>query len=162
MTFLNLTLSSFHLRIKYSKTIQFGQRVLTLPYVTCEDNRLCPVRALLAHIGRSKLHPSRPLFNYVCDGKEIHFSNAYFMKRLRVILRRFGHPASDISCHSFRRGGASLAYMVGLSATDIKLRGDWRSNAFESYLCVSQSTALQSAVSLSAGAVSLARASKLL
>ena len=47
--------------------------------------------------------------------------------------------------------------MVGLSATDIKLRGDWRSNAFEQYLCVSKSTALHSAKSLSAGALSLAR-----
>jgi hypothetical protein len=154
---LNLTLSSFLLRIRFSKTIQFGQRVLSLPYVTCDDSRLCPVRAVLAHIGRSKLLPSRPLFNYVVEGREVQFSNAYFMKRLRDILRCFGHPASEISCHSFRRGGASLAYMVGLTATDIKLRGDWRSNAFERYLCVSQTTALQSAKSLSAGAVSLAR-----
>ena len=43
------------------------------------------------------------------------------MKRLRDLLRRTGNNASDISCHSFRRGGASLAFQVGLSATDSKL-----------------------------------------
>ena len=154
---MDLTLSSFQLQIKYSKTIQFGQRILSLPYVVCDDTRLCPVRAILSHLGRSKLQPSRPLFNYVSGLQEVHFSTAFFMKKLRSTLVQAGHPASDISCHSFRRGGASLAYMVGLSATDIKLRGEWRSNAFEQYLCVSKSTALQSAKSLSAGALSLAR-----
>jgi hypothetical protein len=150
----SLTLQSFTVMIRFSKTIQFGQRVLSLPYVGCADFRLCPVRALLSHIGISPLPPSRPLFNYVQSGAEIHFSNAFFMLRLRTGLRATGYPASDISCHSFRRGGASLAYEVGLTATDIKQRGDWRSNAFEQYLTVGRSPTLQSARLLSRGAVS--------
>jgi hypothetical protein len=139
-------------QIRFSKTIQFGQRVLELPYIFCSDLRLCPVRALLSHFGFSPLSQSRPLFNYVENGTERFFSNAFFMLRLRAGLRATGHPASEISCHSFRRGGASLAYEVGLSATDIKQRGDWRSNAFERYLCVRPITTYVSASLLSQGA----------
>jgi hypothetical protein len=152
----NFSLNSFFVNIRFSKTIQFGQRVLSLPYVSCADVRLCPVRALLTHLGTSSLGLSRPLFNFVLNGVEIQFSNAMFMKKLRDQLRLTGHPASQISCHSFRRGEASLAYMVGLSATDIKLRGDWKSNAYERYLCIAPSTALQSACALSSGVCSLA------
>jgi hypothetical protein len=39
----SLTLQSFSVLIRFSKTIQFGQRVLSLPYVSCADPRLCPV-----------------------------------------------------------------------------------------------------------------------
>jgi hypothetical protein len=149
-----LTLQSFTVLVRFSKTIQFGQRVLSLPYVSCSDVRLCPVRALLSHLGFSPLPQSRPLFNFVLNGSEVHFSNAFFMLRLRNGLRATGFPASEVSCHSFRRGGASLAYEVGLTATDIKQRGDWRSNAFEQYLTVGRSTTLNSAKLLALGAVS--------
>ena len=101
---LNLNLSSFLLRIRFSKTNQFGQRVLTLPYVMCGDFRLCPVRALLTHFGASKLSELRPLFNFVEQGLEKFFSHAFFMSQLRVSLRRSGNNAVDISCHSFRWG----------------------------------------------------------
>jgi hypothetical protein len=147
-----ITLQSFAVRIRFSKTIQFGQRVLELPYVFCTDTRLCPVRALLIHLGKSPLPQSRPLFNFLDKGIEFFFTNSFFMLRLRSGLRATGHPASEISCHSFRRGGASLAYEVRLSATDIKQRGDWRSNAFERYLCVRPTSTLNSAKLLSMGA----------
>jgi hypothetical protein len=151
---IELSLSSFSILVRYSKTIQFGQRVLTLPYVACEDHRLCPVRAMLRHFGMSKIANTRPLFNFVQSEVEVSFSNAFFMKRLRDLLRLTGHPASSISCHSFRRGGASLAYLVGMSATDIKQRGDWKSNAFECYLTIAPAASLHSARLLSTGAAS--------
>ena len=148
----DVSLHSFSVLIRFSKTIQFGQRVLTLPYVACSDIRLCPVRALLTHLGFSVLTKSRPLFNYQEAGVERFFLNSFFMYRLLSGLRATGHPASEISCHSFRRGGASLAFEVGLSSTDIKQRGDWWSNAFEQYLCVGHTSTMNSARLLSLGA----------
>ena len=149
-------LDSFNLPIRHSKTIQFGQRVFSLPYTASSDIRLCPVRALLRHLGTSKLPQGRPLFNFVESGKEIFFSHKVFMSRLKDILRQTGHPATEISCHSFRRGGASLAFEVGLNATQIKMRGDWRSSAYERYLFVSNDVALDSSRLLVIGAGQLA------
>jgi hypothetical protein len=57
----NFTLSSFTLSVRHSKTIQFGQKVHVLPFVQCVDARLCPVRALLRHLGFSRLACDTPL-----------------------------------------------------------------------------------------------------
>jgi integrase len=141
----NFSLSSFFVTIKHSKTIQFGQRVHVLPFVACPDTRICPVRGLLRHFGVSPLPKTAPLFNYVVGSGEVNFSHAFFVKRLRKALLDIGENPKEISCHSFRRGGATLAYMAGLSAADIKLRGDWASSAYERYLCVSNDMALVSA-----------------
>lgn len=149
---INLNLHSYNLQIRHSKTIQFGQRVLTLPYVRCDDHRLCPVRALLTHFGHSKLHGSYPLFDYVVSDTVKQFTHSFFMQKLRKILKQTGNNATDISCHSFRRGGATLAYQVGLSPVDIKLRGDWKSSAYERYLCIAPENAFNSAHSLCIGA----------
>ena len=149
------TLSSFLITVKNSKTIQFGQRVHTLPFVSCVDSRICPVRALLKHLGASPLPLTAPLFDYLVGSAQINFSHSFFVKRLRKCLIEVGESPKDISCHSFRRGGATLAFMAGLSAADIKLRGDWASNAYEKYLCVSNEHALRSAQTLVSFAATL-------
>jgi hypothetical protein len=147
----DFNLTSFRLSIRYSKTIQFGQRVLILPYEACSDKRLCPVRALLVHLGVSPLTSSRPLFNFIENGHEKFFSHAMFVRRLRSGLIGSCFDSSEMSCHSFRRGGATLAFECGLSPIQIKLRGDWRSNAFEKYLSVSIESEVASAKSLVCG-----------
>jgi hypothetical protein len=45
---------------------------------------------------------------------------------------------------------------VGMSAIDIKLRGDWKSNAFEKYLVVAPETSFASIISLTSGASEIA------
>jgi integrase len=148
----DLTLSSFSLLIKKIKTIQFGQRLLTLHYVSSSDIRQCPVRAVMKHLAVSKLSSTAPLFDFLQDGSQVSFSHALFIKRLKSGLLRSGNKASNISCHSFRRGGATLAFSVGMSAIDIKLRGDWKSNAFERYVTVAPESSLASVRTLTSGA----------
>jgi hypothetical protein len=154
---IDLSLTSFSIVIKQSKTIQFGQRQLVLPYVSSSDYRLCPVKAMLKHLGLSKLSCSSPLFNYVEAGTECVFNHVLFVKRLKKGLLLTGHNATELSCHSFRRGGATLGFALGLSAIDIKLRGDWRSNAYEKYLMVSMDANVSSVSTLTEGAAAFAR-----
>jgi hypothetical protein len=85
------------------------------------------------------------------------FSHLFFVNRLKNGLKATGHQASDISCHSFRRGGVTLAFALGLFAIDIKLRGDWRSNAFQKYLFVTPEANLSAVRTLVYGAASMER-----
>ena len=110
----------------------------------------------MKHLGTSKLSKTRPLFNFCSSGVELPFTHAFFVKRLKSGLTRTENRASDVSCHSFRRGGATLAFALGVSAIDIKLRGDWRSNAFEKYLVISPSDSMKSVKSMIAGAADMA------
>jgi integrase len=149
----NVTLNSFSVAIKSSKTVQFGQRVHIVQYAACIDSRLCPVRALFSHFGKSPLPSHSPLFNYREGNVELFMTHAVFMKKLKTKLCAAGENPLLISCHSFRRGGATLAFAAGLSALEIKTRGDWASNAFERYVHVSPSTALNVARTLTLAAV---------
>ena len=131
---------SFLLRIRQTKTIQFGQRILVLPFVQCANSAFCPVSFLLRHLIASPLPGSRPLFNYLSGSVEKFWTHESFVAFLKLCLHRAGFPADAYSGHSFRRGGCTACFQAGLSITDIKLRGDWRSNAFEKYLYVSASS----------------------
>ena len=107
----------------------------------------------MSHLGKSQLAQTRPLFNFVENGKEVVFSHKLFVDKLKATLLLAGLDPTDISCHSFRRGGATLAFTLGLSTSDIKLRGDWQSSAYERYLCISTEANLSSARTLSLGLV---------
>ena len=48
----------------------------------------------------------------------------HFIKHLRYCLRSIGLDTSVYTGHSFRRGGASLAYQAGLPVEAIKLLRD--------------------------------------
>ena len=150
-----LDLSSFVLVVRQSKVIQFGQRVHSIPFAISPDYILCPVRSLLSHFGASPLGGKRPLFNYTVSGRELCLSQSAFVVRLNSLLRAAGYKASDYSAHSLRRGGASLAFDLGLSPLQIKMRGDWSSDAYERYVHISSSSAMSVALSLSSGIVAI-------
>ena len=151
---IGLSLETFSILIRYSKVIQFGQRVLTLPFSRVSDPVLCPIRAMLVHLGLSPLQPSSPLFNFVGEAsREVSLHHAVFVSRLKLLLSRAGVDPTLYSAHSLRRGGATFAFAAGLSPLQIKQRGDWSSSSFERYICItpgeseSASRALAMAVS---------------
>jgi hypothetical protein len=142
---------SFTLVVRNSKVIQFGQKILTLPYFRSSNFRLCPIRAVLAHFGASPLSLNRPLFNYLKGGVEVFYSHGAFIGRLKQGLVSAGVDHTQYSAHSLRRGGASFAYEIGLSPLQIKQRGDWASSAYERYVFVSKNALDQVAIALSKG-----------
>jgi hypothetical protein len=150
-----LTLDSFIMSVRHSKYNQFGQKVQRLPYIACKNVLLCPVRQLLRHLGRSPLANSAPLCNYVLGAREVTLTHKSFVDRLKYCVERSGRDPSLYSGHSFRRGGASFCYMMGLSAIQIKIRGDWLSNAYEKYVFVEESSLRDTVCVLSAGAADL-------
>ena len=75
----NATLNSFMLNCRHSKSNQFGQRLHIIPYASCEDYRLCPVRAVYAHLYTSTLHQDSPLFNFTENGGQQFMSHSFFV-----------------------------------------------------------------------------------
>jgi hypothetical protein len=146
---INLCADSFVLQIRHSKTIQFGQRVLQIPFFYCESVNLCPVRALMFHLIVSPLPSAVPLFHYLLNGRVMSLTHSVFVTRLRSCLRLCGVEPSSYSGHSFRRGGCTMSFEAGLSLIDIKMRGDWKSHAFERYIHVPQEMVFSAARALS-------------
>ena len=76
-----LTRVSFDLVVRHTKTIQFGQRVLTLPFVHCLDHRLCPVRALLSHLTSSPAPMDAHIFTFPSSGKLCLLTHSTFVAK---------------------------------------------------------------------------------
>uniref|UniRef100_A0A1I8JHY2 methionine synthase n=1 Tax=Macrostomum lignano TaxID=282301 RepID=A0A1I8JHY2_9PLAT len=123
------------LTLPKSKTNQFGStpHVVLLPPV--QESPLCPVRALLSHLHLSPASdPRAPFFGYGHGGE---LSASQFISCLRACLAACGLPAAGFSGHSIRRGGASFCHQIGLSESDVRALGGWRSDAVLRYFSAS-------------------------
>lgn len=126
--------NNFVIKVRRTKTIQCNERVLLLPYTAYRGSRLCPITALANLLEVSPKQKNLPLFAYRNKGVVNWWTHSTFSKYLKVILQRAGCDAGAYSCHSFRRGGATLAFRLGMTITEIKRRGDWRSSAVDEYV----------------------------
>jgi site-specific recombinase XerD len=147
----DFTLESFSLVIRHSKVIQFGQRIQIVPFSRVSVVHLCPVRALLIHVGMSRLGSTRPIFNYCVAGAECVLTHECFVSRLRRALADADLDPKKYSAHSLRRGGASFAFQIGLSHVQVKERGDWASNAFEKYIHINSDSLMETARAMANG-----------
>lgn len=126
------------IRIKWSKTVQFKERYYFLPMPLMTGQALCPatalVNALMLNACATKESPllalplNRPL------------TQAQFLKKLHQSLESIGLPSREYSGHSFRRGGATHLFQRGIPGELIQVMGDWRSDAYKSYLEIDLST----------------------
>jgi hypothetical protein len=121
--------------VLWSKTIQFQQRELLVPLPHIINSHLCPSRMLRLVFA---LNPSPsniwPAFTYKLHSKHTLLTYSVFLKILQSCLVKIGLDPSQYSGHSLRRGGASFALECGLPSDLIKSQGDWKSDAYRSYL----------------------------
>ena len=144
------------LTVRHTKTLQLGQRTLRIPIAGQPGSHLCPLlatKAMLAFLPSDLPSANCPLFSYMDkSGALTSLDYAHFTKKLKQVLSQAGVPPSNYSGHSFRRGGCSFAFQVGIPPLLIKLRGDWRSNAYERYVFISDTMHVKVAKALSLAA----------
>jgi hypothetical protein len=130
------------IRLTCTKTIQFGERVLTIPIVGHPGSPIDPVRLWENHLNHSDLprKANEPAFAYQKNrgGTWTNLTHATFVKHVKQAVRTAGLDSAKYAAHSFRRGGATFAAAAGASADMIKALGDWRSDAYQLYICVSE------------------------
>ena len=148
----DFSFSSFNLIIKHTKTIQFGQRSLNMPFFVCADQRICPVRALWSHLTSSPASSDRHIFSYLAGGRLVLLTHESFVKKLKHLIVATGRDPSVYSAHSFRREGSTFAFSLNMPLLTVKARGDWKSNCVEQYISVGQKMSEDAAILLSAGA----------
>lgn len=138
--------------VRKTKTIQYGQRVLKIPYVANPTSPLCPVTAIRNLLMVAPKVKDSPFFSYRKKGRHVWWTHSTFVSRLRNLLSRAGYDEKSYSGHSFRRGGASLGFEIGLNLTQIKQRGDWASSAVDEYIFITPEHTCRVAAHLSLGA----------
>ena len=122
--------------VRHTKTIQFQERTLVIPLPRVPGSILCPAQAMALYLQRANVtqHVPGPLF--LCDptpdGRAL--TSPIFNRRVKSLLQAAGLPADQLAGHSFRRGGATLAYAAGIPVDTIRIVGDWASNAYTAYI----------------------------
>lgn len=103
------TLEGVILSIRWSKVIQFQERVLHIPLPRIPDSAFCPSNALLGMLSDCP-RPSHPvpLFRYRATTSCAPLTQPIFTAKLHNILQDLGFQHDQYSGHSFRRGGAHL------------------------------------------------------
>jgi len=120
--------NTISLLIKQSKTDQERKGVTVIIGKTGDD--ICPVSALLSYLALRGNRPG-PLFQWE-DGSPL--SKPKFVKEVRAALTAAKLPAHNFAGHSFRRGAATTAAMVGIQDSTIQTLGRWKSSAYLLYI----------------------------
>lgn len=122
------------IRVRKTKTIQCGQRVLEIPLAQQTDSRLCPVAALKAFWALPAGPQSGPLFAFRQSAGLHTLDYKSFTNQLSCVLQACGFDNRLYSGHSLRRGGATHAFKCGVPPAYIKAQGDWASSCWERYV----------------------------
>jgi len=91
--------------IKWSKVIQLGQRVVTLPLMAIPQSPLCPKQAIIRASRLSKSKNSHHLFAFSSVNGIENICQSEFISFIRKKLNKAGLNGSMYSGHSMRRGG---------------------------------------------------------
>jgi hypothetical protein len=123
-----------HVHLDNSKTDLLCQGV-DVPLVA-NDSATCPLRAI-DEMKEQSPHPApfpdSPLFRLE-DGSPL--SAKKFRKRLKVLTQTQLKDGDKYTGHSCRKGGAQALFDAGVPATQIKIIGRWKSDAFLHYIGV--------------------------
>lgn len=128
--------------LKWSKTNQFGDRLLKIPLLHIPDSCLCPVRAYRHMISLIPADATSPAFCLPGSGGFGPILYPELLRVLRSLIKVSGRNPDLFSSHSFRRGGCSWAFKSKVPAELIQIHGDWLSEAYKEYLCFDFETKL--------------------
>lgn len=120
--------------IEWSKTIQYRQKTLYLPLIPVERTQICPVFWLKKLCELIPAKESDPLFALPKDGGLVPLTYDQLRKQFATWVESTGRSPGEITLHGLRRGGASFAMQAGLVGEQIKLMGDWASDAYLTYI----------------------------
>ena len=123
-----------HLIVKWSKTMQNRNKVAILKLPKIENSILCPVAAIKKLLQATPGSKNSPLFQIKINEKWSPLTDSMARKHLKKILHRLHLENANITFHTFRRSGASLAFNANVSIQDIKSHGTWDSDCVWRYI----------------------------
>ena len=123
--------------VRWSKTIQFKEKVLRLPILPAGNKSICPVLWMHYMMEQIPGEPNDPAFMIMQKGEKLALSANQLVARLKKWLTLIGEDAEAYALHSLRRGGATFAMQCNIQGEMIKVLGDWASDAWRRYCDIS-------------------------
>jgi len=95
------------------------------------SSHLCPVAVLNELYSSFPRSRHEPLFS---RARARPFTRQFFIQTIHRLLLQAGIPTRGFSGHSLRKGAAVTAATNGMSRDEIKLLGQWKSDAVDIYI----------------------------
>ena len=118
----------------HSKTNQFMSSTRVTPIVPGSILALDPVSHYKKLVSENVVPRTCPAFSFLVNRSVKCVTHKSFTKYLKYLLVKIGLNPDNCSGHSFRCGGASLLYRLGIDPLTIQACGDWSSDTFLRYL----------------------------
>ena len=118
----------------FSKTNQFMSSTRVTPLTPGNIVALDPVFHYQKLVSENLVPRTCPAFTYLDNVGVKCVTHKSFTDFLRMLLSKIGLNPKDWSGHSFRRGGASLLYRLGIDPLTIQACGDWSTDTFLLYI----------------------------
>lgn len=120
------------IRIRAAKTAAVGE--IQEIHLRRQHSLLDPVSALRRLISCTRATKDEDLFSYPVSGRETR--RTMTKARAQILLKQVWVKStkSELTGHSFRVGGASLRWNLGVDLDSIVTIGRWRSKAYQLYL----------------------------
>lgn len=115
--------------LRWSKTIQFQERIRRIPLPWKKHHPLCPTQAVFNSYRLSAgADPGGPAFVFREGGGFTTLTPDHIVTAMRRALTLSGANPQEYAGHSFRRGGATWAYECQVPIETIRQLGDWASS----------------------------------
>ena len=123
-------------RIRWSKTNQFGRKVHELPLVAIPGHPLCPLTAYKRMVALTPGCAGDPAFFSQIPGVAGKFPITYYLlqRYIKEGVASIGLNPERFSSHSLRRAGATWAFRSKVRPDLIKSQGDWASLCYLRYI----------------------------
>ena len=125
------------IHVDRSKTIQFAERTVDIPVANSSNRSMCAVYWTRRHFTELPAGPGDQAFRVPAGGGgSAPLEYRDYHNTLKLACERSKLDPEQYSSHSLRRGGATFLLMIGVSIAEVKVRGDWKSDAVFEYLKV--------------------------
>ena len=123
-----------HILIKWSKTLQFRDKIKIIKIPSLGASILSPVAALKSILKLYPGSPNSPLFQIKCYGTWVPLTDTRLRKCLSKLIASLGWSNKNLTFHSLRRSGATWAFNSNIPLQHIQSHGTWTSEAVWSYI----------------------------
>ena len=118
----------------HSKTNQFMSSTRITPLTPTSIRALDPVYHYVKLTSENPTAAYYPAFSYLIEDDIFCVTRNSFCIYLKTLLVKIGVNPDCWTGHSFRRGGATFLYRLGIDPLTIQACGDWSSDSFLRYL----------------------------
>lgn len=132
--------------IKWTKTLQYRERKLLIPVIPFADPDIDAVKWFQHMIAEIPAPETAPAFAVPTKSGFAPLTYAQLSKKLKRWAELAGFDPNTHTCHCLRRGGASWLDEQNVPDSVIAVLGDWRTNAFKSYIDSALNTRMRAMV----------------